>query len=81
MTRGASQHLPADEPKGESSAPAQEADPETEDAALIYRGQADVFEHGSLRIRPGQPVTVPSDVAEELLTFPHELFEVVASQE
>ena len=42
---------------------------------IVYRGRADVFEHGEHILRPGQPVEVPSDVAEDLLTYPNEKFE------
>lgn len=66
-----------------SDEPVKEARSERADGGvtLVYRGNADVFSHGAFRIRPGQPVTVPSDVAEELLTFPRERFEKVESQE
>lgn len=43
---------------------------------LVYRGPATKAIHGAYEFRPGQPVTVPSDVAEELLTYPHQTFEV-----
>ncbi len=42
---------------------------------IVYRGRADSFEHGKYTFRPGQPVSVPSDVAEDLLTYPNEKFE------
>jgi hypothetical protein len=67
---------PAEEPVKEAR-----SERDGESTTLVYRGHADVFEHGALRIRPGQPVEVPSDVAEELLTYPHERFEKVVSQE
>jgi hypothetical protein len=41
---------------------------------LTYTGRADVVEYGEFRMRPGQPVLVPSKVAEELLTMPFESF-------
>lgn len=44
---------------------------------LRYLGRADVFRHKEHSFRNGQPVEVPSDVAEELLTTPFERFEVV----
>lgn len=44
---------------------------------LRYSGAADVFHHGEHRFRNGEPVAVPSDVAEELLTTPFEKFEEV----
>lgn len=56
---------------------------------VIYRGSADVAdlkgpdgmgEH-DYRFRPGQPVDVPSEVAEELLTWPGEAFEIVEPKE
>jgi hypothetical protein len=45
--------------------------------AIEYRGVADMVEHGAFRFRRGEPVAVPSDVAEELLTLPFEHFERV----
>ena len=42
---------------------------------VIYRGLADLFSHGEHRFRPGEPVAVPSEVAEDLLTHPFEPFE------
>jgi hypothetical protein len=43
---------------------------------LAYEGPADVMEYGEYVLRPGQPVIVPSDVAEELLTMPFETFRI-----
>lgn len=43
---------------------------------ITYRGPADVVSHGEFTFRPGQPVDVPSEVAEDLLTLPFEEFEV-----
>ena len=45
--------------------------------ALVYLGSADLVEHGEYRFRPGQPVIVPSETAEEILTTPFERFERV----
>jgi hypothetical protein len=45
--------------------------------ALVYRGAADTYFAGDYLFRPDQPVIVPSDVAEELLTTPFERFETV----
>ena len=43
---------------------------------LTYQGTADRVEHGALSFRVGQPVIVPSDVAEKLLTMlPDEKFD------
>lgn len=42
-----------------------------------YTGSADLFAHGAYQFRGGQPVAVPSEIAEELLTYPHEPFERV----
>lgn len=48
---------------------------------IVYRGLADVAEHGyggnTYRFRPGEPVDVPSEAVDELLTWPNETFEVV----
>jgi hypothetical protein len=49
----------------------------TGSVALVYRGDADLVEHGEYRFRPGKPVVVPSETAEELLTMPFERFETV----
>jgi hypothetical protein len=49
----------------------------TGSVALVYRGSADLVEHGEYRFRPGEPVVVPSETAEELLTMPFERFETV----
>lgn len=46
---------------------------------MVYRGPADVAvweKGGTYRFRRGEPVDVPSSVAEELLTTPFERFEV-----
>jgi hypothetical protein len=56
---------------------------------VVYRGGADVADmkgpDGSgeheFRFRNGEPVDVPSEVAEELLTWPGEQFEVVRPEE
>lgn len=42
-----------------------------------YTGPADVVQHGEFQFRPGQPVEVPSEVAEDLLTLPFETFELI----
>lgn len=47
------------------------------ETAVVYRGLADAFEHDGRVFRPDQPVIVPSDVAEELLTYPNEQFDQV----
>lgn len=56
---------------------------------VVYKGTADVAdlkgpdgmgEH-DYRFRPGEPVDVPSEVAEELLTWPGEQFEIVEPKE
>ena len=49
--------------------------PGKDEVTLTYRGSADLLEYGDYRFRPDQPVIVPSDVAEELLTLPFEKFE------
>lgn len=41
---------------------------------VVYTGSADVVEYGEHRFRPGQPVAVPSEAAEELLTHTSETF-------
>lgn len=46
--------------------------------AVVYSGLADLIELGDLKFRPGQPVYVPSDRVEELLTWPNEPFALVA---
>lgn len=46
--------------------------------AVVYSGIADLIEHGDLKFRPGQPVYVPSDQVDELLTWPNEPFALVA---
>lgn len=43
---------------------------------IVYRGAADVVSFGPYTFRPGVPARMPSNVAEELLTLPHEKFEV-----
>lgn len=47
---------------------------------LVYRGNADVFEFGALRIRPGEPFDVAATEAEDLLTYPRERFEDVSQE-
>jgi hypothetical protein len=42
---------------------------------LSYIGDSDAFVYGEYTFRVGQPVAVPSAVAEELLTYPFERFE------
>ncbi len=44
---------------------------------IVYRGYSALFERGEFKFRPDQPVCVPSDVAEDLLTWPNEQFEQV----
>lgn len=46
--------------------------------AVVYVGLADLIELGDLKFRPGQPVYVPSDQVDELLTWPNEPFALVA---
>lgn len=60
-----------------AAAPPEEAELEVPKGhdAVVYRGIHDSFEHGPFKFRPGKPVVVPSDVAEELLTYPFEPFE------
>ena len=50
------------------------AEPGEGETKVVYRGLADSFEHGGRTYRPDQPVIVPSDVAEDLLTYPNEQF-------
>lgn len=47
----------------------------------IYRGGADSADYGGFTFRPGEPVVVPSEVAEQLLTWPDETFEVEPTKE
>jgi hypothetical protein len=47
---------------------------------LVYKGDADVFQFGALRIRPGEPFTVTAEDAEDLLTYPRERFEEVSQE-
>lgn len=49
--------------------------------AVVYHGLADLIEYGTYKFRPGQPVHVPSDAVEELLTWPNERFEQVPEPE
>lgn len=65
------------DPEPEAAAQDEETQPEIPEghAAIRYVGPADVFEHGAYQFRGGQPVIVPSEVAEELLTYPFERFE------
>jgi hypothetical protein len=47
------------------------------DQQVVYLGPADLFEYGEFKFRPGEPaVTVPSEVAEDLLTYPGARFDV-----
>lgn len=43
---------------------------------IVYVGDADVFRYDPYAFRPGVPAFVPKSLAEELLTFPFERFEV-----
>jgi len=43
---------------------------------VVYVGNADSFSYGPYKFRPGQPAIMPSVIAEELLTYPFEKFEV-----
>lgn len=43
---------------------------------VTYLGGADRVDIAQFVFRPGVPVEVPSDIAEELLTFPFEEFKV-----
>ena len=63
---------PKDEAQTEEEAPRKESKATTK---IVYRGRAAAFGHGKHTFRPGEPVEVPSDVAEELLTYPNERFE------
>lgn len=71
--------MPADEP---STAQPADALPEvpTGHVLVVYRGTADVVVHGEHRFRSGQPVAVPSEVAEDLLTLPNESFEQIEAE-
>lgn len=60
-------------PEESAEEPAPEPPPEGF-VAVTYTGAADVVEFGGYAFRPGQPVYVPSDVAEEVLTLPFETF-------
>jgi hypothetical protein len=59
-------------------APAQETQapptPPEGHVSVTYHGVADLIELGAYKFRPGQPVYVPSDLVEELLTWPNERF-------
>lgn len=46
-----------------------------------YRGGADSADYGGFTFRPGEPVIVPSEVAEQLLTWPNETFDVEPNEE
>lgn len=48
----------------------------TSHIVIVYRGDADSFSYGPYKFRPGQPAIMPSVIAEELLTYPFEKFEV-----
>ena len=52
----------------------EDADPAV--VTVVYMGIADVFRYDPYAFRPGVPATVPKSLAEELLTFPFERFEV-----
>jgi len=79
-------------PKGKSTIVEQEPEEEEEEdtpepekpgpneTKIVYHGVADTFEHGGRIYRPDQPVIVPSDVAEDLLTYPNEQFEKVTEE-
>lgn len=69
---------PAADLEEASGSPAEDDQPKSSSKTvrLTYTGQADVIDIGGHIIRPGQPVSVPSEVAEELLTMPFEQFEV-----
>lgn len=64
----------------ETPEPEKEVEPEPPASGtrvkMYYEGDADVFRYKSFTFRPGLPVTVPSEVAEELLTYPFERFRV-----
>lgn len=72
--------VPVAEPEA-AETPAEPA-PETPVSAgeatvtLVYRGLADLVTHGAFEFRPGLPVVVPSELADEFLTYPHQAFEV-----
>lgn len=73
---------PTPEEEAAANAPARPVLPEG-DATVVYRGFADlvgpvVIDGVSYSFRPDQPVTVPSAVAEEVLTWPSEPFELLA---
>ena len=67
-------HLAEPEPEASESA---EPVPDGH-VRLVYTGFADVVKFKEHTFRGGQPVIVPSDVAEELLTLPNESFEPVS---
>jgi hypothetical protein len=61
---------------GESKETANESITEDGFVEVTYLGDADRFDIAQYVFRPGVPVSVPSYIAEELLTFPFEVFEV-----
>lgn len=68
---------PAEETEPEAAAEAEDAQPEVPEGFVLLRyvGVADTFEHDAYTFRGGKPVAVPSEIAEELLTYPFERFE------
>lgn len=58
----------------------EQATPKRGERTLVYRGNADVFRYGALRIRPGEPFVVTASQAEDLLTWPRERFEEVSQE-
>lgn len=66
-----------DEPQPDAAAEPEETPLEIPEgfAAVRYLGAADAFEYGAYTFRGDKPVAVPSEIAEELLTFPFERFE------
>jgi len=72
----------ADEP----AAPPRPVLPEGDQISIVYRGEANLagpVVHGgvSYTFRPGQPVSVPREVAENVLTWPFETFEVARTED
>lgn len=69
------------EPPEPTDVPKPETGPTPESArTLVYRGNADTFSFGALRIRPGEPFVTTAAIAEDLLTYPHERFEEVSQE-
>lgn len=60
--------------------PAESLDIPDGHAAVVYRGNAHVVRHGDFEFRSGIPVVVPDDIAEDLLTLPHEKFEAISKE-